>query len=152
MTTRDRKALPTRSARRGLVLAGVWLGMLLSAPADASQELRSKVLAEGKDDYDVHCAACHGDAGKGDGTMARLLVKPPTDLTRIAAANDGRFPFWRIFEIVAGGSGIAGHDTFQMPHFWGRFRSDDYRLGYREAHIRVLQLTHYLESIQAPPK
>lgn len=133
--------------RIGPVLALVLA--LAPTQADASDELKEKVLAEGRDDFAVHCAACHGDSGKGEGPMAKLLVKPPTDITKLSAANGGRFPFWRVFDIVTGSAPIAGHDTFQMPHFWSRFRSDDYRLGYRDAHIRVLLLTHYIESIQA---
>jgi len=139
-----------RRPRQFLVwaIAITWLPNL----ACAGESLKEKVLAEGQDDYAVHCAACHGETGKGDGPMAKLLVRPPTDITTLRAANGGTFPFWRVFDIVTGSSSVAGHDTFQMPHFWARFRSDDYRLGYRDAHIRVLLLTHYIESIQAKEK
>lgn len=127
---------------------------ILLAPefAHADSRLKERILGEGRVDYQVHCAACHGASGKGDGPMARLLIKPPTDLTGIAARNGGLFPFWRMFDIIAGNAPVVGHDTFQMPQFWSRFRSDEGRLGYSDAHVRVLMLTHYLESIQSAPR
>ena len=37
------------------------------------------------------CASCHGEQARGDGPVAPLLVTPPSDLTRIAQRNGGRF-------------------------------------------------------------
>ena len=108
-----------------------------------------EVLAEGEDDYQAHCAACHGPVGRGDGPMAAILVLPPSDLTGIAKANQGAFPFWRVYEIMQGREPVKGHDTFQMPLMEERFRRDEGKPGYRPAHIRLLTLTHYLESLQA---
>jgi mono/diheme cytochrome c family protein len=136
----------------GATAALVTLMLLAPAPARADARLKERILGEGKDDYQVLCAACHGPGGKGDGPMAKLLVKPPSDLTGIAARSAGTFPFWRIFDIVSGNAGVTGHDTFQMPQFWSRMRADEGRLGFAEAHVRVLLLTHYLESVQAAPR
>jgi mono/diheme cytochrome c family protein len=45
-------------------------------PADAAS------LATGKKLFADYCAACHGDAGKGDGAMASFTGDPPpSDLT-----------------------------------------------------------------------
>jgi len=82
--------------------------------------------------------------------MAEILVLPPTDLTGIAAKHGGDFPFWRIYEVVAGAQSVTGHETFQMPRFWSRFRGDEGKPGYLPARVRILLLTHYLESIQQP--
>ncbi|MDW7711041.1 MAG: cytochrome c [Deferrisomatales bacterium] len=51
------------------------LGGLLEPPVPASpgaRETAAKAYAE-------HCAACHGEAGKGDGPLADVLPAPPVD-------------------------------------------------------------------------
>jgi mono/diheme cytochrome c family protein len=108
---------------------------------------RARVVAEAAEDYTLYCAACHGDQGRGDGELASVLVKPASDLTGIAGRYDG-FPFWRIYAMVAGDEPVPGHDTFQMPQFAERMKSDEEKPGFYPAHIRVLLLTHYLESLQ----
>lgn len=129
-----------------VVSAALLLGIAL--PASAQETPNSQVIGAGKDDYDWNCTACHGPAGKGGGSMAKILVKPPTDLTAIAKANGGTFPFWRVYEVIAGNKPVAGHETFQMPDFWRRFRGDETAYGSLPAYVRVLLLTHYVESLQ----
>ena len=70
------------------------------------------------------------------------------DLTAMTAANGGQFPFWRIIDITAGEAAVPGHDTHQVPEFFARLKAQDFKPGYLPAHARVLELTHYLESIQ----
>jgi hypothetical protein len=115
--------------------------------AKTNLTMKDRALAEGKTDYIVYCQACHGRDGKG-GSMAAILVKRPTDLTKLSIANDGTFPFWRVFGAVAGDSAVAGHDTFLMPEFWRRFQREDGMPGYAPASLRILALTHYVESLQ----
>jgi mono/diheme cytochrome c family protein len=38
-------------------------------------------VAAGKELYAKHCSECHGDTGKGDGTMADEYTPKPPDLT-----------------------------------------------------------------------
>ncbi|KUO63956.1 MAG: hypothetical protein APF80_16200 [Alphaproteobacteria bacterium BRH_c36] len=114
--------------------------------------MRELALAEGKSEYIVYCRTCHGDAGKGDGSMAKILTKKPADLTSIAARNGGQFPYWRTFNIIAGDVETAGHDMFQMPRFWSRFEKQAMMPGYAPAQMRLLALTHYVESLQVPPQ
>ena len=46
--------------------------------------------AEGKDLYARNgCAVCHGDGGRGDGTMAPSLQPPPRDFTDKTAYSRG---------------------------------------------------------------
>ena len=133
------------------VLAALLAVLSLADPAGvgASQE---SLLAEGKADFDFHCVACHGPEGRGDGPMAGILIVPPSDLTLIAERHDGRYPFWRIYAIISGDVQVKGHDTFQMPQYWDRFRGDETKSGYPPASIRILLLTHFLESLQGPPR
>jgi mono/diheme cytochrome c family protein len=122
--------------------------IILARTAAGESAARAKLLGEGRQDYEENCVACHGADGKGGGELAAKLIKPPSDLTRIATANGGTFPFWRVFEIVAGDKQVPGHDTFQMPKFFASLKSQDFKPGYLPAHVRVLELTHYLESLQ----
>lgn len=133
------------TARRALISMG-----LLAAAAFAANASDSKraVLDDGRMEFEENCTACHGKDGTGTGELAVKLVKPPKDLTAIAARNGGTFPFWQVFEIIAGETPVAGHDTFQMPQYSKRMRAQEGEPGFLPAHVRVLELTHYLESIQ----
>ena len=131
-----------------IVAAGYLAATTVFASAQTAWADKARVLADGKEDYVLHCGPCHGPQGRGDGSMAALLVKPPTDLTQIAKRNGGAFPFWKVYEIVAGRSETAGHQSFQMPQFWERFRGEQGKPGYDLPHIRILLLTHYVEDLQ----
>jgi mono/diheme cytochrome c family protein len=106
------------------------------------------VINAGKDDFEWQCAPCHGADGTGNGPMAKQLIKAPTNLTGIAKTNDGTFPFWRVYRIISGKKEVPGHETFQMPEYWKRFTGAEYAFGFLPPHVRVLMLTHYLETIQ----
>jgi hypothetical protein len=81
--------------------------------------------------------------------MAKMLIKPPADLTTIAKGNGGTFPFWRVYRIIAGNEeAVPGHEAFQMPNFWRRFNRDEKEWGFLPPQVRVLMLTHYVESLQ----
>jgi mono/diheme cytochrome c family protein len=124
-------------------------GLLFAAGAAAQEAAPDEsVLGEGKSDFAWHCSSCHGEDGKGDGPMAKMLVKPPADLTAIAKANGGSFPFWRVYRIIAGKTSVPGHEPFQMPDFWKRFSGDENEWGFLPPHVRVLELTHYIDSLQ----
>ena len=131
--------------RYGLA-ACVFFACLLAnmTPVSAQQ---AKVVADGAEDFKSYCVACHGPEGRGDGEMASILAVPPSDLTRIAEGA-GAFPFWRTYSVIAGDAEVPGHDTFQMPQYVERLKADEGKPGYLPAHIRVLLLTHYLESLQ----
>ncbi len=130
-----------------LLLAIFLLALTLFSRVSAAGT-REKVLEEGRQDFEENCVACHGADATGRGRLGVHLVKPPKDLTTIAARNEGVYPFWRIFEIIAGEKPVEGHETFQMPQYSKRMRGDDFAPGYLPSHVRILELTHYLESIQ----
>lgn len=129
--------------------AALAAGMLAaSALAVFALESKRAVIDEGRMEFEENCTACHGKDGTGTGELAAKLVKPPKDLTTIAQRNSGTFPFWRVFEIVSGETPVAGHETFQMPEYSKRMRAQENAPGYLPAYVRVLELTHYVESIQ----
>ena len=130
----------------GPLWAAAILVTILASTAATAQ--RASIIADGKEDLDWHCATCHGGDGQGKGEMAKLLIKPPADLTSIAGRNGGEFPFWRVYDIIVGQKSVPGHETFQMPNFWNRLRGDDNKPGFVPAYLRILVLTHYLQSLQ----
>lgn len=110
----------------------------------------------GKGEYDVHCAVCHGIAGKGDGPYKYSMTKAPTDLTELARRNGGAYPFNRVYEVIDGRRDVAAHGTREMP-IWG----NRYAVGAAEHYVdvaydpnvyvrgRILALTEYVYRLQA---
>jgi|ERR1700680_3085670 len=106
-------------------------------------------LASGGRLYQVHCASCHGESGRGDGPVARDLKVAPADLTRLAAHNQGAFPREHVYEAIDGRLAVRAHGTSRMP-VWGltfqALGSD--RDQERDVREWILDLVAYLESIQ----
>lgn len=130
------------------VLVAALIVLLARAAAGEEAGARGKIMSAGKEDFAESCASCHGADATGTGELATKLVKPPKDLTGTAGQNGGQFPFWNIFDVIAGEAKVPGHDTHQMPEFYARLKQDDFKPGYAPSHFRVLALTHYLESLQ----
>ena len=97
--------------------------------------------------YNAYCGGCHGNHGKGGGSMAKSLKIPPADLTRIALHNRGKFPLARVQKIISGEEQIpTGHGGRVMP-VWGPIFSEfewDQDLG----KVRVFNLARYIEQMQ----
>lgn len=47
-------------------------------------------LYSGSSDFRVYCGSCHGVSGKGDGSIAKSLKKPPPDLTQLKVRSRAR--------------------------------------------------------------
>lgn len=56
-------------------------------------------IKSGKSNYDLHCAVCHGNKGKGNGLAGAALEKKPANLTKANIQNqsDGEI-FWKLSE------------------------------------------------------
>ncbi|NNJ73664.1 MAG: hypothetical protein HKP56_00725 [Anderseniella sp.] len=79
----------------------------------------------GADEYYRLCAVCHGEEGRGDGPMSRMLKTPPPNLTLLAKNNGGHFPFLSVLEMIDGRNMIAVHGSREMP-VWGQSLTRDY--------------------------
>lgn len=110
----------------------------------------------GEREYRSSCAVCHGVSGKGDGPYKPFQTKSPSDLTTLAKANKGVFPFQRVYEIIDGRQAIAAHGPREMPVWGARYMAE--AGGYYmdvpydpEAFVRtrVLALTEYVNRLQA---
>jgi mono/diheme cytochrome c family protein len=102
---------------------------------------------EGRDLFRAYCAVCHGTDAKGSGPMAGSLKTGPADLTKIAARNQGQFPFVRVQRIISGDEAMSSsHGPREMP-IWGPVfsvvtRDQDF------GKVRIYNLARYLEGIQ----
>lgn len=105
--------LMSKSLRRS-ALCGVFL---LCSPAALLAADVSNGVISGEADFNMYCASCHGEAGKGDGPKAFGLSTPPPDLTRLTARYGG-FPRDRLAGLVDGRDPIPGHGSREMP-VWG---------------------------------
>jgi len=110
----------------------------------------------GKREYDSNCAGCHGPTGKGDGTYLPYLTKTPTDLTTLAKANNGVFPYQKAYEIIDGRQTVAAHGPRDMPIWGADYLSqspkdwDSVMVFDRELYVRarIAALLDYLNRLQ----
>lgn len=124
------------------------LASVLGVGGSVSLAQEDEVAGAGKGYYQTYCASCHGIQGKGDGPMADILTVKPADLTQLSTGNEGRFPFWRVYRIIDGREEVKAHGPRAMP-IWGNWfqqteGSEPRAVG------RILELAHYLKSIQEP--
>jgi mono/diheme cytochrome c family protein len=99
-----------------------WIILPLALAACVDQEPPT-----GSEDFATFCAACHGMGGRGDGEMAAVLDRKPTDLTRLSARNKGVFPGTRVMAKIWGYTGVKpGHvaDASPMPEFGPLLQGD----------------------------
>lgn len=113
------------------------------------------------------CAFCHGEDGKANTPVARLLKKAPPDLTNLSKKNGGVFPVDRVYRMIDGREAVAEHGTSDMPVWGDRFRARKYGAQASEHHqtlrnrgidvpydmeifarSRILGLIDYLDRIQ----
>lgn len=113
--------------------------LLLTDVAAAAQTDKQELIERGKREFIIYCSSCHGVDGMGKGPMVEMLTKKPSDLTRIYRGA-GEFPYRRVYKIIESGGKIIGHGG-KMP-VWGEAFGG-------ERAIKINELIHYLESIQA---
>lgn len=140
------------------------LGILLSLTfgsnslSAAEQTMGSKEYrieeAIGDKEYRIACLNCHGAGGKGDGPMAELLKKKPSDLTMLAKNNRGEYPFLRVYQTIDGRVVVLGHGDRAMPIWGKRYLEEDYeryRTDFGAEDVvrgRILQLVYYVQTLQ----
>ncbi len=101
--------------------------MILAAAliaAGAATAANAQDVDIGGDLFTTYCAACHGIEGRGDGGMAAILEVLPSDLTGLAARNDGVFPTISVVRQIDGRDPLLAHGG-PMPLFGHFFEGDD---------------------------
>ena len=109
----------------------------------------------GQEEYRLHCAACHGLEGLGDGPIGQILKTPAPNLALITERNGGKFPVQKIYDIIEGSSVVAAHGTRDLPLWGDRYRAatspqtpDQVSLANDQAQQRVLSLVYFLGTLQ----
>ena len=77
--------------------------------------------AQGKKLYEQHCAACHGQSGKGDGPTAAVLgpkLRDHTSKEVMSELSDDD-----LFNVIKNGGAAVGKSPLMPPH--GAFLQDD---------------------------
>lgn len=125
--------------------------LLASAPVFAGD----KMVDVGKGEYNAACASCHGVQGTGDGPAADQMKAKVPDLTGLTKANQGVFPFDKVYQIIDGRAEIKAHGSRDMPVWGGAFRrqSSAYFENYAGdsesgARSRILALVEYVFRLQ----
>ena len=74
----------------------------------------------------------------------------PTDLTQLARANGGSFPFERVQNAIDGTADVAGHGSPEMP-VWGQvfaLHAGDNSAEVADVRGKLQLLTEYIRSLQ----
>jgi mono/diheme cytochrome c family protein len=101
----------------------------------------------GKQMYTSYCAPCHGANARGNGPVAGALRTPPTDLTRLAQANHGKYPDTHIVSVLRFGSEVGAHGSVEMP-VWGTVFGKMSKVNSQERDLRTANLSRYLRTLQ----
>jgi mono/diheme cytochrome c family protein len=102
----------------------------------------------GKQMYTSYCAPCHGVDGKGRGPAAVALKSQPADLTVLSRNNHGKYPDTHVVSVLQFGSEIQAHGSADMP-VWGPILGHIDHTNDQARQLRISNLSHYIESIQA---
>lgn len=147
--------------RKLLIVSAFIAGLILpDGPGLATQTAatsamdKSLVTELGAADFQTYCAACHGVAAKGDGTVAEFLTIPAPDLTQLSKKNAGIFPRERLTEVIDGRAEVKVHGARDMP-VWGDWFDTEAAsegMGQEEREeivsARIAALLAWLETIQ----
>ncbi len=127
---------------------------LIASPAYAQDAGNAGVSGEA--DFNMYCATCHGENGKGNGPKAFGLSKPLPDLSDLTERY-GSFPRERLAKLIDGREVLEGHGDREMP-VWGVWFKEEAaaELGGAEGDEgsvarRVENLIGYVETLQAAP-
>lgn len=132
-------------------ISGLITATLLWTIPATSLAAEEEVIAGGEIEFQWHCASCHGEGAKGNGTMAKYLGLKPRDLARLNKKNGNRFPFWRVYRTIDGRGEVKGHETREMPIWGARFpmKAEGGSTAAQALVVgRILGLVFYLQYIQ----
>jgi len=135
-----------------LAMATVRPPVARAQDADVYHPASEEHPTSGKEDFDNHCAPCHGIDGKGHGPELKVLPDiHPSDLTTITLKNGGVFPRQKVEDMVDGRKAIPSHKRFDMP-FWGvNFQQEGKEFtpeSEAKAKTRIDALVDYVEALQ----
>lgn len=133
-----------------LLTLSVFCGLALGYGQQSSKTIlpvRPTDATNGKQMYVNYCAPCHGVDGRGHGPVSPALRVPPADLTLLAQKHHGKYPSAHVVSILQFGTSMPAHGSAEMP-VWGPILGNMNHVNPQERALRVVNLAHYLESIQ----
>ncbi|WP_146590002.1 c-type cytochrome [Puniceibacterium confluentis] len=109
--------------------------------------------SDGRALFQQNCSVCHGADARGDGPMARAMVKAPKDLTLISVRHRDRFPRAKVMSTIDGYARSTRLDGPGMPEFGGLLQGDLVPYDSGDGKMtptprKLVALAEYLESIQ----
>ncbi|HYN21200.1 MAG TPA: cytochrome c [Thermoanaerobaculia bacterium] len=136
-----------RQGLRSLALLSILV--LALWPLAGAAEDEPGVAARGRAAFTLYCSSCHGKTGQGDGPLASSLKVAPADLTRLAAANGGKFSADGAYEAIDGRRLVPAHGPSDMP-VWGLSFQDPGKDTDQEpsVRVRIKDLVAYVETLQ----
>ena len=132
---------------REMVLVAAVVLMPCAGQTQDKPKAATPDASSGKQTFMNHCAACHGEDGRGHGPAASALKTAPPDLRTLAIRHDGKFPESYVARIVRSGDPMAGHGSSEMP-VWGPVFSMQANGDEAGVQKRIKKLCEYLASIQ----
>jgi mono/diheme cytochrome c family protein len=135
--------------RLGVVLATLASFALCAAgrASETPKRFDEQAATRGQRIYERYCAVCHGLDATGEGPLATELRMPPTDLTRLAAANGGAFPLEAVARAIDGRGTTRAHGAPDMP-VWGEVFARTSGTETSSTESAVARITHYIWSLQ----
>jgi mono/diheme cytochrome c family protein len=118
----------------------LYTGKVNGADADVFPfAVDARVMARGRERFDIFCSPCHGRTGQGDGMVVRRgFRRPPTfHQDRLRGAPPGH-----LFDVITNGFGA-------MPDYAVQIRPED-RWAI-VAYVRALQLSEHATIADVPP-
>lgn len=98
--------------------------------------------------YKQHCAVCHGNDLKGNGTAPPPFKDRMPDLTTLAKRHGSQFPDAYVMNALQNGVEISAHGPAEMP-IWGTTFKEHENLTHAQLTARIANLVGYLRSQQA---
>jgi mono/diheme cytochrome c family protein len=99
----------------------------------------ARVMARGRERYDIYCAPCHGRTGEGDGMIVRRGYRRPPTFHQDRLRES---PFGHFFDVITNGFGA-------MPDYASQIRAED-RWAI-VAYVRALQVSAHATVADVPP-
>jgi mono/diheme cytochrome c family protein len=107
---------------------------------------------EGRVLYARYCGACHGIAADGNGPIASVLRRPPTDLRHLGGRYGTPLASDEVARFVDGRTAVTAHGPREMPVWGERFAAPEPEATGRTPAIdvRIRRMVDYLQTIQEP--
>jgi mono/diheme cytochrome c family protein len=125
----------------GMILGLVFVSQSLAYAAGAS---------EGKEMYLQYCSSCHGQDGRGEGSVSEFLKVKVPDLTLLKKNNKGVYPMDQVISAIDGRRKSRLHGDPKMP-VWGESFSrevKDPKSAEATASLKEKAIAEYVATLQ----